>query len=233
MPLSFYKADGCTLAKACLGKLLVCRTAEGLLAGIISETEAYMGVTDRASHAYGGRRTERNRAMYLDAGFAYVYRIYGLYSCLNITAACPDNPEAVLVRSVIPLWGVERMNQNRQQHGRGKSYPATEAMSEKEICRMTEGPGRLCTAFGIDIRWNGLDLTPDRGETDPGFPKERFLAGSLYLADAGLSAGEITACPRVGIDYAGEDRDKPWRFLLAGPDRDAALRWAKENGQIS
>ncbi len=221
------------MAKACLGKLLVCRTDDGILAGVISETEAYMGVTDRASHAYGGRRTERNRAMYLAGGYAYVYRIYGLYNCLNITAACTGNPEAVLVRSVIPVWGVAHMNQNRMRHGRGKSYPATGEMTAAELCRMTEGPGRLCTAFGIDIRWNGLDLTEDRGTIDPGFPQAPSLTGSLYLTDMGLTVGEIVACPRVGIDYAGEDRDKPWRFLLSHEDRHRILSWSAAEGTIS
>lgn len=197
LPRSFYTTDGCTLAQNCLGKLLVYETDAGILSGIITETEAYMGVIDRASHAYGGRRTARNETMYRQGGFAYVYQIYGLYHCLNFTAAVEGNPEAVLIRSVVPVDGISWMVQNRRQTGRAKSYPAADSMTEKQRIAMTTGPGRLCTAFGIGKETDGLDMT----------------VGRLYLADIGGSVGSVQTLPRVGIDYAGEDRDKPWRFL--------------------
>lgn len=197
LPRSFYTTDGCTLAEACLGKLLVLETPTGVLSGLITETEAYMGVTDRASHAFGGRRTARNETMYRMGGFAYVYRIYGLYHCLNVTAAQEGNPEAVLIRGVLPVNGIGRMCENRRKNGRAKSYPAPDTMTEKQRLTMTDGPGKLCTAFGIGKETDGADLT----------------CGSLYLTDIGVRAVDVQYLPRVGIDYAGEDRDRPWRYL--------------------
>ncbi len=213
LPLDFYRTDACTLARSCLGKLLIRKTTDGILAGVISETEAYMGVTDKASHAYGGRRTKRNETMYRDAGYAYVYRIYGLYCCLNVTAACAGNPEAVLIRSVIPVAGIDRMNQNRMRYGRSRQYPDTDSLSKKEVCRMTEGPGRLCTALDIGMSIDGLDLTSDRAN----------LETDLFLAETGLRVQSVDMLPRVGIDYAEEDRDKPWRFVVSGAERDSFL----------
>lgn len=198
LPRSFYATDACTLAKSCLGKRLVLETPEGTLSGIITETEAYRGIIDRASHAYGGRRTKRNEIMYHPAGFAYVYRIYGIYCCLNVTATVEDDPEAVLFRSVVPVQGMMQMAVNRQAKGRAKSYPTPETMTEKQRSAMTKGPGRLCTAFGIDLTWNGWDMTKP---------------GGLYLTDTDVQIADVQELPRVGIDYAGEDRDKPWRYL--------------------
>lgn len=194
---SFYTVDGCTLAERCLGKLLVLETPEGILSGLITETEAYMGIVDRASHAYGGRRTERNETMYREGGFAYVYQIYGLYHCLNFTAAVEGNPEAVLIRSVMPVDGIGLMCENRRKNGRAKVYPAPDSMTEKQQLAMTDGPGKLCTAFGIGKEWNGADLTGSR----------------LYVTDIGAEISSVQYLPRIGIDYAGEDRDKPWRYL--------------------
>ncbi|MBQ8402569.1 MAG: DNA-3-methyladenine glycosylase [Clostridia bacterium] len=199
LPRSFFVTDGCTLAENCLGKLLVLETDDGVLSGLITETEAYMGVIDRASHAYGGRRTARNETMYREGGYAYVYRIYGLYHCLNFTAAAEGNPEAVLIRSVVPVEGIDLMVRSRMKNGRAKSYPTADAMTEKQRIAMTSGPGRLCTAFGIGKEWNGADLTN----------------GKLYLTDVGIVPASVRRLPRVGIDYAGEDRDRPWRYLAA------------------
>jgi len=197
LPRSFYTVDGCTLAKNCLGKLLVLETEEGRLSAIITETEAYMGVTDRASHAYGGRFTERNRSMYKMGGFSYVYQIYGLYYCLNLTAAEEGNPEAVLIRSAIPVEGIECMLKNRQKKGRAKRYPCSLPLTRKQQEMLLSGPGRLCTAFGIDKTLDGEDL----------------VAGHLFLEDSGIQVTQIGTFPRIGIDYAGEDRDKPWRYV--------------------
>lgn len=202
LPRSFYTVDGCTLAERCLGKLLVLETPEGILSGLITETEAYMGVTDRASHAFGGRRTARNETMYREGGFAYVYQIYGLYHCLNFTAAEEGNPEAVLIRSVLPVDGIGLMCANRQKNGRARAYPAPETLTKKQRMTMTAGPGRLCTAFGIGKETDGADLT----------------GGRLYLTDTGVRTVSVQYLPRVGIDYAGEDRDRPWRYLAVLTD---------------
>ncbi|MBQ8641637.1 MAG: DNA-3-methyladenine glycosylase [Clostridia bacterium] len=197
LPRSFYTVDGCTLAERCLGKLMVLETENGILSGLITETEAYMGIIDRASHAYGGKRTARNETMYREGGYAYVYRIYGLYHCLNFTAALEGNPEAVLIRGVMPVDGIGLMCGNRRKNGRARTYPAPETMTDKQRLLMTDGPGRLCTAFGIGRETDGTDLT----------------CGKLYLADVGISPVSVQYLPRVGIDYAGEDRDRPWRYL--------------------
>ncbi|MBR5445700.1 MAG: DNA-3-methyladenine glycosylase [Clostridia bacterium] len=199
LPRSFYTVDGCTLAERCLGKLLVLETAEGRMTGLITETEAYMGITDRASHAYGGRRTARNETMYRCGGYAYVYQIYGLYHCLNITAAEEGNPEAVLIRGILPVDGIELLCRNRQKNGRAASYPDAGSLTQKQLRTMTDGPGKLCTAFGIGREMDGADLT----------------SGRLYLADTRVQAADIRRLPRIGIDYAGEDRSKPWRFLAS------------------
>ncbi len=198
LPRSFYTADACTLARNCLGKLLVLETEDGVMVGIITETEAYMGVSDRASHAYGGRRTARNETMYREGGYAYVYQIYGLYHCLNVTAALEGNPEAVLIRGVLPTEGISQMCRNRSRNGRARAYPDAAHMTPGQLRKMTDGPGKLCTAFGIDRKTDGADMT----------------GGSLYLTDTGFCVPAVQCLPRVGIDYAGEDRDKPWRYLV-------------------
>lgn len=168
------------------------------MAGIITETEAYRGMIDRASHAYGGRRTKRNESMYLPGGYSYVYRIYGIYYCLNVTASTENDPEAVLIRSVLPVVGIPEMVENRRRMGRAKRYPDVESMTEKQRIEMTTGPGRLCTAMGIDGIHDGMDLTTGTG---------------LYLTDAPVEVVSVHTLPRVGIDYAGEDRDRPWRYI--------------------
>ncbi len=170
------------------------------LRGIISETEAYMGVTDRASHAYGGRRTKRTETMYLEGGYAYVYLIYGIYSCMNITASHTDNPEAVLIRAVYSPESVGALIGNLKKHG-GKSNAlwTKEHLSEKEIYSLTNGPGKLCRAFGLSREHDACDMMSDH----------------LYLCDEGYTAEEIVASPRIGIDYAGEAAAYPWRFTAS------------------
>ena len=205
LPRDFYAADGLTLARELLGKVLIRREGDRLLACVITETEAYMGVGDRASHAYGGRRTQRTRTMYRAGGVAYVYLIYGLYSCMNITANREGNAEAMLIRAGLPAAGEDVMLENLRRSSRAKkaSLPASPAAwSGKEWAERLRGPGRLCSAMGITRADNGRELF-----SDPGF----------YVEDWGLGPGirpaAVLTGPRIGIDYAGEDRDKPWRFV--------------------
>ena len=198
LPRSFYTTDACTLAQALLGKELVLETTAGRLSGIISETEAYCGITDRASHAYGGKRTPRNDTMYLCGGYVYVYLIYGIYHCLNITAAVDGDPQAVLIRRVIPMDGIGLMSENRLRNGRGKKSTSLQS-DRKSVCSMTDGPGKLCTAFGITREMNGWNLCAGEGK--------------MFVSDSGIVPTSIEALPRVGIDYAGEDKDKPWRYI--------------------
>lgn len=200
LPLEYYERDGVSLARDLLGKVLVTCVGGVKTAGVVSETEAYMGVTDRASHAYGGRRTARTETMYLPGGHAYVYLIYGMYSCMNVVAAEKDNPEAVLIRGIIPYEGIEVMAERR---GGNKA-------SANVKRHLADGPGRLCTALGIDRTFDTLRLDGD----------------VIYVCDCGIELkDEILCSKRINIDYAGEDVHKLWRFTMSPED---ALRMKRE-----
>lgn len=156
-----------------------------------------MGVTDKASHAYGGRKTARTETMYLGGGFAYVYRIYGMYSCINITANVEGNAEAVLIRAVLPCGGEEAIYENYRRSSRRKNLPETAAsMSRADLYKCTNGPGKLCQALAIGQEQNRADM----------------LSDTFFVRDDGWSASEILRLPRIGIDYAGEAAEFPWRF---------------------
>ena len=179
----FYEQSTVEVARQLLGKYLVRVQADGVMAGMILETEAYVGVEDKASHASRGR-TPRNGVMFGPAGFAYVYMIYGMHHCLNIVTEQEDYPAAVLIRAVEPCEGIELMRRRRRlQDGR----------------RLTNGPGKVCQAFEIDRRLNGLDAC---GET-------------LFIEDRGSGPVDIVATTRVGVEYAGPWKDMPWRFYIA------------------
>ncbi len=178
-----------TVANELLGKILVHESVEGFAAGRIVETEAYMGPEDQAAHSSGGRRTVRNDVMYGQKGHAYVYFIYGLYWCFNLTAgAVPGKPEAVLLRALEPIVGQDIMAKRR-----GVAYGKTN--------NLTNGPGKLCMAMGISKTQNKADLT----------------APPLYINDAPrVPKEEIVETTRVGVDYAGEWKNKLWRFYIKG-----------------
>jgi DNA-3-methyladenine glycosylase len=186
LPRSFYLRDTVSVARDLLGQELVCRTLDGEAAGVIVETEAYLGTGDPASHAFGGRRTPRTEILFAAGGRAYIYLVYGLHHCLNLTTGKAGIAECVLIRALQPTVGVELM-QARQPAPRPE--------------RLAAGPGRLCRALGIGREMNGADLT---GENL--FVRE----GKKVAADA------IATTPRIGVDYAGEARDWPLRFLLQG-----------------
>jgi DNA-3-methyladenine glycosylase len=169
LPTNFYACSAEDLARRLLGCLLVRQLDNGdRLAVRIVETEAYVGVRDRASHAFGGRRTPRNEAMYADPGTSYVYFTYGMHHCFNVVCGRRDEPAAVLVRAAEPVLGVERMSVLRG--AAGASGDAARA-----IARLCAGPARLCQALAIDRGLNAIDLTrderltiaaPDRGVVD-------------------------------------------------------------------
>ncbi|MGE5509143.1 MAG: DNA-3-methyladenine glycosylase [Chitinophagales bacterium] len=191
LPASFYARGALALAPALLGKLLVHAAPEGRASGIIVETEAYCGPLDRAAHSYGGKETPRTRAMFGPAGHAYVYFVYGMHYCFNVVAASEGVPEAVLVRAVEPVEGLELMARRRRRPLR---TPA-------DLVNLTNGPGKLAQALGIDRDLYGTDLTGDR----------------LFLTEGRrVDPAEIAASPRVGVAYAGEWADRPWRFFLKG-----------------
>lgn len=196
----FYARDGLTVARELVGKTLVHRVDGCDLCGIITETEAYMGVTDPASHAYGGRMTERTKTMYLRGGFAYIYRIYGIYLCMNITAGAEGSAEAVLIRGVMSFCGADEMYARYRKYSRKKNLPDTAVnMTRAELYRCTNGPGKLCLAMGITMDDNRADMISD----------------GFYVRDDGFYPKTLMSSPRIGIDYAGEAAQWPWRFHAA------------------
>lgn len=188
LPRSFYtRPDTIQIAKDLLGKTMVVPTAGGRrVSGMIVETEAYCGVADKAAHSYNGRRTARNEITYAIGGHAYVFFVYGMYYQLNIVTHTKDEPHVVLIRGIEPLEGIEIM---RERRGARKDN------------NLTSGPGKLCIAFGIDRGLNGEDLLGDKIWLEKG--RE-------------FSESEIAVGKRIGIDYAAEDAEKPWRFWVKG-----------------
>lgn len=180
----FYKRDAVTVAKELLGKILVKEKDGVFFKGRITETEAYMGAVDKASHSYGNRKTKRTEVMYKEGGYSYVFLIYGIYECFNITTAEEGNPEAVLIRAVEPLENIELMKEIRK------------VKRDRDI---SNGPGKLTKALGIVREDNGIDIT---------------IGKNIWLEDDGYKIGKITETTRIGIDYAEEDALKPWRFYI-------------------
>jgi DNA-3-methyladenine glycosylase len=186
LPREFYtRPDVLEVARDLLGKKLVVPGKSGRrVAGIIVETEAYRGPEDRASHAYAGRRTNRTETMYGIGGTAYVYFVYGMYNQFNVVTNVEDTPHAVLIRALEPVEGLDIIK--RRRAGR----------SEYE---WTSGPGRLCVAFGIDRKLDKADLLGDRVWLEEG---------------VSISPRQISRGPRIGIDYAEQWVNKPWRFWI-------------------
>jgi DNA-3-methyladenine glycosylase len=187
LPREFYtRPNVLTVARELLGKLLVVRARDGKrVSGIIVEAEAYRGPQDRAAHSYGGRRTKRTEPMYGIGGTAYVFFVYGMYNQFNVVTNVADTPHAVLIRALEPVEGIELMRKRRHQPDHN----------------LTNGPGKLCIALGIDRRLDGADLLGNNVWLEEGerIPRSRIMCG-----------------PRIGIDYAEEWVDKPWRFWIKG-----------------
>ena len=188
---AFYDRDTLEVARDLLGCRLIHRVAGAELVVRITETEAYIGAVDKACHAYGGRRTARTETLYARPGTAYVYLIYGMYHCLNFVTEGEGTAAAVLLRGVEAVEGADRMARNRF----GRDLSQLTAYQRKNFLN---GPGKVCKAMAITRAHNGLDLT---GEI-------------LFLCGGGLPAGEIHAGKRIGIDYAEEAVDFPWRFWI-------------------
>jgi DNA-3-methyladenine glycosylase len=194
LPRRFYAKDAVTLARALLGQVLVRVTDGGArLAGRIVETEAYLGVPDRAAHSFGGRHTPRNDSMWGPAGHAYVYFIYGLHHCMNVVADAPGQPTAVLLRALQPLEGIELMREHRAGKG-----PASR-LRDTDLC---SGPAKLTQALGLDRSLDGADL----------------VTGAALFIERGvrMPAAQVIVTPRVGVAYAGSWAAKPLRFYVAG-----------------
>ncbi len=180
---SFYVRDDVVgIARDLLGKVLVTRFEGKTTSGIISETEAYAGVIDRASHAFGGRRTARNEVMYAKGGTAYVYLCYGIHHLFNVVTHSTGTPHAVLIRAIHPMEGIELM---RERRGGGARWS-------------TGGPGTLTQALGIRTTHNGMDLL-----SDTLYIEDRSISVREDIVVTG---------PRIGVDYAGKDALLPYRF---------------------
>lgn len=187
LPREFYtRTNVLTIARQLLGTLLVVPAPDGTrVSGIIVETEAYRGPQDRASHAYGGRRTNRTETMYRIGGTAYVYFVYGMYYQFNVVTNHQEIPHAVLVRALEPVEGITLMRERR--HGQSDA-------------NLTNGPGKLCIALGIDRALDRADLLGDQVW--------------IEQAEKRVASSAIAAGPRIGIEYAEEWMEKPWRFWI-------------------
>jgi len=179
----YLRDDVVQVGRDLLGKVLATRVDGRSTRAIITETEAYAGITDRASHAWGGRRTTRTEPMFGRGGNAYVYLCYGIHHLFNVVTAAEGTPHAVLVRAGKPLEGIDVMLDRRRRI--------------REDARLMAGPGTFSEALGIRTHMTGTDLA---GKT-------------IWIEDHGIRAGDVTAGPRIGVDYAGEDAKRPYRFV--------------------
>lgn len=183
-----FGGDALAVARSLLGQHLVRRLDGERLSGRIVEVEAYLGPHDLACHTAGGRRTARNESMFLGGGHAYVYLIYGMHHCFNVTTGRRGAGAAVLIRGLEPIEGIEIMRQHRGV-----------ARSKLDLCR---GPGRLCEALGIDRDLDGIDLRKSR---------------RLWIEPTGTVPGsQIVIGPRIGLGAVGEWADAPLRLGLSG-----------------
>lgn len=186
---SFYQRnDVLQISRNLLGKLLVTKWNGFITSGRIVECEAYAGVTDKASHASGGRRTKRNEIMYGNGGNAYIYLCYGIHHLFNVVTNTEDIPHAILIRAIEPVEGISVMMKRMKLINPDNT--------------ITRGPGKLSRALGIDTRYNGISLS----------------GNSLFIADDGfeLKEKEIVASPRIGVAYAGKDALLPYRYFING-----------------
>ncbi len=182
----FQQEDTLTIAKQLLGATLSTNFNGQLTSIRIVETEAYLGVTDRASHAWNGRHTNRTSIMYLEGGIAYVYLIYGMHHLFNIVTGAFGTPHAILIRAGEPLEGLDQMLIRRNK--------------KRVDYSITKGPGSLAQAMGIKTSHTGIPLNQN----------------AIWItAGKSIPAAEIIATPRIGVDYAGEDADLPYRFIVA------------------
>jgi DNA-3-methyladenine glycosylase len=189
LPLEFYRReDVVTLAKELLGKLLVTRFDGILTCGRIVETEAYNGIVDKASHAYGARRTKRTEVMFGPGGVSYVYLCYGIHHLFNVVTNREGTPHAILIRGIEPVEGIgtmlTRMDKLKLDNTVGK------------------GPGNVSKALGIRTHHTGYSLVGD----------------DIFVADDGTipPLSEIVESARIGVDYAAEDALLPYRFYVKG-----------------
>lgn len=183
---SFYENDDVVeVSKKLLGKILCTQFGDVFTSGIITETEAYCGRNDKACHANNGKRTPRTEVMFGEPGHAYIYLCYGIHHLFNVVTNKKGLADAVLIRGVKPLEGIEKMKLRR---------------STKNVKHLSDGPGKLTQALGITTELNETNL----------------LSSPVWIEERGISIppDKIKATKRIGIDYAEEDANKPWRFIV-------------------
>jgi len=182
----YLRTDVVQIAKDLIGKVIYTNFDNNLSAGIISETEAYAGIEDRASHAFNNRRTKRTEVMFGNGGYSYVYLCYGVHSLFNFVTNQIDIPHAVLLRGIIPFSGLDVMKKRTNKNPGNKGF--------------SDGPGKVTNALGINLAHNKLDL----------------LKNTIWVEDQGINISEkdILPGPRIGVQYAGEDAKLAYRFLL-------------------
>lgn len=186
LPLDFYtRNDVIQIARDLLGKVLVVEIDGVRCSGIITETEAYAGLTDKASHAYGGRRTARTEIMFNNGGVAYVYLCYGIHNLFNVVTNIKNVPHAVLIRAIKPLENAELMIQRA---------------AEKRMKGDGIGPGKMSAMLGIGKEHNGLSLMSE---------KLHIADYGIEIKDSNIEIGK-----RIGVDYAKEDATLPYRFWI-------------------
>lgn len=185
---AFYiREDALTISRELLGKVLVTHLEKGCVtAGRIVETEAYIAPDDKASHAFNFKKTKRTTTMFREGGTAYVYLCYGIHALFNVITHEEGMPHAILIRAIEPLEGIDIMQRRRKK--------------EKKDRTLTAGPGCVSQSLGITTDYNGYSL----------------LGNKIWIEDRGLEVkkSDIQSGPRVGIQYAGEYKDKPWRFKI-------------------
>ena len=182
----YLREDVVQIAKDLLGKYLFTNIDNEITAGIITETEAYAGVIDKASHAYNERRTNRTEIMYSEGGVSYVYLCYGIHHLFNVVTNSKDVPHAILIRAIKPVEGIETILYRRN--------------ALKMNPKIAGGPGTVSQALGIKTNHTGLDLGGNK----------------IWIEDQGIKIlkKDIIAGPRIGVDYAGEDAKLPYRFVV-------------------
>lgn len=188
----FYNRSAVDVAKDLLGKVLVREVDSKILKGKIVETEAYIGESDKACHAYNGRRTKRTEPLYGEGGISYIYFIYGLYHCLNVVTREENVAEAVLIRALEPLNEFDYISQIRYK----KDF---NELTKTQIKNLANGPSKLCLAYLIDKNLNEDKL---------------YEKGELYIEEHESEDFEIVETKRIGIDYSEEAKDFLWRFYI-------------------
>lgn len=191
----YLSEDVVQISKDLLGKYLFTKIDGKLTAGIITETEAYAGAIDKASHAYNNRRTNRTEIMFADGGLSYVYLCYGIHHLFNVVTNFKEVPHAVLVRAIQPAAGLKTILERRNII----TKQDIEKHKKNNYKKLAGGPGTVSQALGIKTKHTGLDLT----------------GNVIWIEDKGIVVPpkSIIAGPRIGVDYAGEDAKLPYRFI--------------------